>query len=79
MKALEFQSKTDKKGHLKVDYKINQPEKNVRVIVLFNDEDIDIENDEKWIKAISDNPSYDFLNEPEEDIYTLKDGEPIDD
>jgi hypothetical protein len=79
MKALEFQSKTDKKGHLKIDYKINQPEKDVRVIVLVDEEDFDIEDDEKWIKAMSGNPSFDFLKEPEEDIYTLKDGEPIDD
>jgi hypothetical protein len=79
MKAIEFQSKTDKSGYLKVDYKIDQPEKNVRVIVLVDEEESDIEDNKIWAKAMADNPSLDFLKEPEEDIYTLNDGEPFDD
>jgi hypothetical protein len=41
----------------------------------------DIEDEEEIlrIQEMAKNPSFDFLKEPEEDIYTLKDGEPIDD
>jgi hypothetical protein len=31
------------------------------------------------MNSISKNPSFDFLNEPEEDVYSLKDGEPFND
>ncbi|MCF8357441.1 MAG: hypothetical protein K9H26_01695 [Prolixibacteraceae bacterium] len=64
MKAIEFQSKTDK---------TDQPETNVRVIVLIDEEVSDIEDNKAWAKAIAGNPSFDFLKEPEEDIYTLND------
>lgn len=32
-------------------------------------------SDEQWIKAVTHNPAYDFLKDPDEDIYTLEDGE----
>lgn len=34
-----------------------------------------IENE--WLQAVSKNQAFDFLNEPEEDIYTLTDGTPL--
>jgi hypothetical protein len=33
----------------------------------------------EWLKAVVRNPAFDFLKEPEEDIYTLADGEPFHD
>ena len=33
----------------------------------------------EWLKAIVKNPGFDFLKDPEEDIYTLADGEPFHD
>jgi PHD/YefM family antitoxin component YafN of YafNO toxin-antitoxin module len=33
----------------------------------------------KWLKSVVINPAFDFLKEPEEDIYTLADGEPFHD
>ena len=45
------------------------------VIVLF-DEDADI-NETEWMKAASGNEVFDFLNDEDEDIYTLEDGKPI--
>ncbi len=33
----------------------------------------------EWLQAAAVNPAFDFLNEPEEDIYTLADGRPFDD
>ncbi len=31
----------------------------------------------EWERAIATNPSFAFLNDPEEDIYTLEDGKPV--
>ena len=33
----------------------------------------------KWLKSVAINPAFDFLQDPEEDIYTLADGEPFHD
>ncbi len=45
--------------------------KRVRVLVFFTEDD-DIE--QEWIESAASNPAFDFLNAPEEDIYTLTDG-----
>jgi hypothetical protein len=47
----------------------------VRVIILLPEEaDID---EKEWLRAAASNPAFDFLKEPEEDIYTLADGRPF--
>lgn len=47
----------------------------VRVIVLYDDaEDF---GEREWLKAASKNEVFDFLNDETEDIYTLKDGKPL--
>lgn len=33
----------------------------------------------EWLKAAARNPAFDFLKDPEEDIYTLDDGKPFSD
>jgi hypothetical protein len=49
----------------------------VRIIILLSEE---TEIDEKeWLQAAVDNPAFDFLKEPEEDIYSSTDGEPFND
>ena len=46
-----------------------------RVIPLFPEEpDID---EKEWLRAAATNPAFDFLRDPEEDIYTLADGKPF--
>jgi hypothetical protein len=47
----------------------------VRVLVLYplSEE----EGEQEWLRAASRNPAFDYLKEPEEDIYTLADGEPF--
>ncbi len=47
--------------------------KRVRVIILLPEEDI---GEEEWLQAAGANPAFDFLKEPQEDIYTLSDGRP---
>lgn len=48
--------------------------KRVRVIILLPEEDI---SEEEWLRAAAANPAFDFLKEPQEDIYTLSDGRPF--
>ncbi|MBM4064931.1 MAG: hypothetical protein FJ266_04730 [Planctomycetes bacterium] len=51
--------------------------KKVRVIILLQEE---IDMDEKeWLKLASVNNAFDYLKEPEEDIYTSSDGKPFHD
>jgi hypothetical protein len=79
MKAIELKSRTDKEGHLKIDYQLDKSNRKVRVIILF-DEDIDEKNEEElWLKSISQNPAFDFLHDQSEDIYSLNDGVPFND
>jgi len=35
--------------------------------------------EEEWLRAAAANPAFDFLREPQEDIYTLADGRPFND
>lgn len=47
----------------------------VRVIVLVED-NADIQNKD-WLASAAKNPAFDFLHDPEEDVYTLNDGVPF--
>jgi len=78
MRALEVTGMVDEQGQLHLDepLRVTGPGR-VRVILLFPDaEDI---NESEWLSAASRNPAFDFLKEPEEDIYTLADGRPFHD
>jgi hypothetical protein len=78
LKAIEVGGTIDEQRQLKLDepLPIVGPSR-VRVIILISEEtDID---EEEWLQAAARNPAFDFLKEPEEDIYTLADGKPFDD
>lgn len=79
MRAIEINSKTDKKGHLKIDYQIGKSERNVRVLILLDDNTSQPDDEKLWLSSISFNPAFDFLKDPTEDIYSLNDGEPFHD
>jgi hypothetical protein len=49
----------------------------VRVIVLYPPTDEWTETE--WLQAGVQNPAFDFLADPQEDIYTLNDGKPFND
>ena len=77
MEAIEIKSRTDKKGFIRLDYPLKIKDKNVRILILVEDE-IDQQDEEtEWLKAVSNNPAFHFLQEPEENIYGLNDGNPI--
>lgn len=79
MRAIEISSKTDRAGLLTLNYRLRKADAKVRVILLLEDEDNGDEDEMLRMKAASVNPSFDFLNDPAEDIYTLAHGEPLDD
>ena len=77
-KAIETTATFDAQRQLILDepLPISGPAR-VRVIILLPD-DVDI-NEKEWLRAASANPAFDFLKEPEEDIYTLADWKPFHD
>ncbi|MCD4696506.1 MAG: hypothetical protein K8S16_09730 [Bacteroidales bacterium] len=78
MRAIEINSKTDKTGHLKINYQLNKSDSNVRILILLDD-DIKIDEEKLWLDSISKNPAFEFLNDSSEDIYSLNDGVPLND
>ncbi len=79
MKAIEITAKTDKQGHLKINYPMNKKESNVRIIILVDEKSDEVDEEKLWMNSISANPAFDFLNDINEDIYTVTDGEPFHD
>lgn len=75
-KAIETTGTVDAQRQLVLDEPIPVAgPAHVRVIILFEGADID---EMEWLRAAAANPSFDFLKEPEEDIYTLADGRAFD-
>ncbi|MDA3905982.1 MAG: hypothetical protein PF484_07890 [Bacteroidales bacterium] len=79
MKAIEINSKTDKTGHLKIDYQLDRSDSKVRIIILIDDINTEQDEEQLWLSSISNNPAFDFLKDSSEDIYSNNDGEPFND
>ena len=77
MKAIEIKAKTDDTGNLKLDIPLKSKNRQVKILILFREEDEMLDDENLWLYSNSNNPSFDFLNEPEEDVYSLNDGEAI--
>ncbi len=75
MKAIELRTRTEEDGSIKLAHTGLNGGVLVRVLIL-SEED---ENSEEklYLETISRNPAFDFLNEPEEDVYSAKDGKPF--
>jgi hypothetical protein len=75
MRAIETTGILNTQGQIQLDHPIPQEKARfVRVILLMPEEEL---NEQTWLNAVSNNPSFAFLHDPEEDIYSLKDGQPI--
>jgi hypothetical protein len=78
MRAIEATGILNTQGELQLDMPHPQAKPSrVRIIMLISDDD-DL-NPGEWETAIATNPSFAFLHDPEEDIYTLEDGKPVND
>jgi len=76
--AIELTGTVNERHELQLDgvLPIQGPTR-VRVIVLYSPAD---EWDEgEWLQAAALSPAFEFLRDPEEDIYSLIDGKPYDD
>jgi hypothetical protein len=78
MRAIEVSGRINSQGQFQPDQPLNfAADSRVRAILLFPET---AEGEEtEWLKLAASNPAFQFLNDPEEDIYTLEDGQPIDD
>ncbi len=78
MKAIEMTGIVDEHHQLQLDtlFPVPGPVR-VRILVLYSPSD-DWDETE-WLRAAACNPAFDFLSDPEEDIYSLADGEPFHD
>ncbi|MFA4957454.1 MAG: hypothetical protein WC556_10845 [Candidatus Methanoperedens sp.] len=78
IKAIETTGTIDVQHRLFLDEPLSVPgPTRVRVIILLP-EDADIDEKE-WLYAAASDPAFDFLKEPEEDLYTSEDGRPFHD
>ncbi|MBN1999813.1 hypothetical protein JW935_19815 [candidate division KSB1 bacterium] len=76
MRAIETTATVKENNQLLLDNPVPHHRKGkVRLIILLPDEDEIIETE--WLAAASSNPVFDFLNDPQEDIYTNADGKPF--
>lgn len=79
MTAIEMTGTVDENHQLQLDGKLPiAGPKRVRVIILsllteFTNELTETE----WLKASLSNPAFEYLRDPEEDIYTVNDGKPF--
>ena len=75
MRAIETTGILNTQGQIQLDHPIPQEKARfVRVILLMPEDEI---NQKTWLDAVANNPSFAFLHDPEEDIYTLEDGQPV--
>jgi len=72
--AIEMTGTINTRQLIELDQQLpdSAPER-VRVIVLYDETDKDIE-EKDWLGAASNNDVFDFLSDDSEDIYTLADG-----
>ena len=77
MRAIEATGKVNSQGYIQLDQPLSDAvDRRVRVIVLLAESDGDID-EQAWREAAAKNPSFAFLQDAEEDIYTLNDGKPV--
>jgi len=85
LRAIEISGTVDEEHrlHLDEDVPIGGPSR-VRVIILVpgtSDDEVRAEqgdmDEAAWLRAAARNPAFNFLNDPQEDIYTLSDGRPF--
>jgi hypothetical protein len=79
MTAIEMTGTVDENHQLQLDGLLPfAGPKRVRVIVLSPLTEIAEDWDEKeWLKSSFNNPAFQYLQDPEEDIYTISDGKPF--
>jgi hypothetical protein len=73
MIAIETKGKFDKKGRFTFTKPVRIKGKDVKVILLVEEEELD---EKSWVTALSKNPVFDFLKS-EKETYSMTDGKPF--
>ncbi len=76
MQVIEIGGTVNAKGEIRLDKPLNVKNQRVKVILLFHEDEEDMK-ESQWLKNINANPAFDCLKDEEEDIYTITDGEPV--
>ena len=77
-KLIETGATVDERGHLELDEPMAPGgPRRVRVIVLLPDDDMADISEREWLATAARNPAFDFLNDPQEDVYSASDGRPF--
>ncbi|MDB5247780.1 MAG: hypothetical protein JWQ40_2174 [Segetibacter sp.] len=76
MQAVEAFGHIDSNGSLQINTPLPLKEGDVKVIIMYA-ENGEMTEEQLWMRSISNNPAFDFLKDPEEDIYSLNDGKPL--
>jgi len=80
LRSIEVTIEKDGSVRLPKKVKLSGPR---RAILTILDESWPIEenaddwNEMEWLKASMSNPAFEYLRDPQEDIYTLRDGKPF--
>ena len=75
MKAIEITGSINEQGNVELDQPLTTTKATrFRGILLFPE----LDDAQEWSLAALKTSAIDLLNDPEEDIYTLEDGKPID-
>lgn len=73
MVAIETSGTVNQEGQLVLNHPLDLRNQKVKVLILVPD----VSDDEAWLTAIRTNPSFAFLEDEAENIYTLYDGTPL--
>ena len=77
LRAIETTGTVDEQRQLRLDEPLPVTASGkVRVIVLISEEDAE---EKEWLRAAATSSAFDFLKDPEEDVYTSEDGRPFGD
>jgi hypothetical protein len=79
MRGIEIHTKTDKDGHLKIDYPVNKKERNVKVFILIEELSDNPDEEITWLKSIGSDHAFSNSSGYSEKIHTLKDRESVND
>ncbi len=72
-RATELTGVVDEEGNLHLDAPISQVNPGRVRVILLSAEDAD-GDEEAWLRSAANNPAFDFLHDPAEDIYGPDDG-----
>lgn len=78
IQAVETSGHVDSNGFLQIETPVPLKEGDVKVIIMYAENE-ELEEEQLWTRSVSNNPAFDFLKDPREDIYSVNDGKPLDD